>query len=232
MAQALMVSVYRSANSDPGRNVVPIVSVKRHIESAHARVLRVQISGANVVSAINLGILDLLTDRLSYGEVLCRWRVGHAAARKLNILVMIVIHLGFAALAACSIYVAGYAQHDVIVLRITSGESNHFMSDISTFHSFNGIAPNVSFNPASRTVTASRFVGTIKFKTKHRGGNIQVITLDSAYNVPNRQHNIVLFCQLTHSVANAWEPPNSKARTWQDVVDVMYPFTYARNEFI
>lgn len=92
-----------------------------------------------------------------------------------------VMHRGIPGAYKRSASVARTTVHSGILMRIDSGASKTFMSDISLFHSCDEQASDVSFNTDAGTTITSRAVGTVKFKAVDAHGDIRTFTLNVPY---------------------------------------------------
>lgn len=63
-------------------------------------------------------------------------------------------------------------------------------------------------------------------------GYFRMILLENVDYIPQQQHNLVTVCQLTRCADNTCDSLDIKTRTWRNADGVVFPFTYARNEFI
>lgn len=93
----------------------------------------------------------------------------------------------------------GMYDYDDVALRIDSGASKYFISNVDTFTLWDPEAKNVTFHTATDTTISSRSVGTMKFKAYGTAGQQRVVTLNGAYHVPHQSYNLVAAGQLTRN---------------------------------
>lgn len=131
---------------------------------------------------------------------------------RVTVVFMAALTIGFLGLRArtcamSALMTEGLYDYDDVVLRIESGASKHFRSNVNMFTSWNPEVMTVTFNTAAGTTITSRVVGTVNFK-HFTDVNQRVVNV--SYHVPHQPPNLVAVGQLIRNFQAQWESPDSK----------------------